>query len=150
MPIVIDGNNLLHRLPTAERSRGAVRREVLDLTRHERMSVTVVFDGPPPAGAPTREGLGPVTIVYAGSRRADDVIVDSLPGEPSARQWTVVTDDRGLAARVKERGATVRSLAQWQQRRRRPARPGRPGPEPKLSSREVADWESYFSEGDSD
>lgn len=148
MPILIDGNNLLHRL--GDRSRASVRRRVLDATRHERMSLAVVFDGPPPAGSPARESLGAVTVVYAGSRSADDVIVESLPEGPAARQWTVITDDRGLAARVKERGAAVRSLAEWQRRRRWTPRPGRSPVESKLSSREIAEWEDYFSERDSD
>lgn len=144
MPIVVDGNNLLHLLPRPERSRAAVRRQVLEATRHETLSVTVVFDGPPPEGAPDRESLGRVTVIYAGSRSADDVIVALLPERPAARQWSVVTDDRGLAERVRARGAAVRRLADWQ-RRRRPQQPQRPQVESKLSSREIAEWESYFS-----
>ncbi|HSL19647.1 MAG TPA: NYN domain-containing protein [Methylomirabilota bacterium] len=145
MPIVVDGNNLLHLLPRPERSRAAVRRQVLDATRHETLSVTVVFDGPPPEGAPDRESLGRVTVVYAGSRSADDVIVALLPEGAAARQWSVVTDDRGLAERVRARGAAVRRLADWQ-RRRRPQQPQRPQVESKLSSREIEEWESYFAD----
>jgi hypothetical protein len=144
VPILIDGNNLLHR--SGERDRASVRARVLDATRHEAMSVTVVFDGPPPAGSPLREHLGRVTVVYSGSRSADDVIVESIPGGPAARQWAVITDDRGLAARARERGAAVRSLAQWRSRRKQPA-PARAGVETKLSSREIADWEEFFSGG---
>lgn len=147
MPIVVDGNNLLHLLPRPERSRAAVRRQVLEATRHENLSVTVVFDGPPPEGAPGRESLGRVTVVYAGSRSADDVIVALLPAGAAARQWSVVTDDRGLAERVRARGAAVRRLADWQRKPRR-RQPKRPRAESKLSSREVAEWESYFAERD--
>ncbi len=143
MPILIDGNNLLHRLPKDQRSRSAVRTQVLDLTRHEAMSVTVVFDGPPPAGAPTRESLGKVTVVYAGSRTADDVIVGMLPAGSAARQYSVVTDDRGLADRARDRGASVRRLAEWQGRRKQRPRPTRF--ESKLSSHDIADWEAFFA-----
>jgi predicted RNA-binding protein with PIN domain len=149
MPIILDGNNLLHRLPRVDRSRAAVRREVLDATRHEKVSVTVVFDGPPPAGAPAREHLGQVTIVYSGAQTADDVIVGMLPSGGAAKQWSVVTDDRGLADRVRARGATSRQLAEWQRRRKTPPPAGR-RIESKLSSREVAEWEDYFSHRDSD
>ncbi len=149
MPILLDGNNLLHRMPKSQRSRADVRSQVLDATRHETMSVTVVFDGPPPAGAPLRESLGRVTVVYAGSRTADDVIVDMLPKGAAATQFSVVTDDRGLAARVKERGAKVRSLAEWQ-RRRKQKPPPRSSFESKLSSHDVADWEEFFAVGDRD
>jgi hypothetical protein len=107
------------------------------------MSVTVVFDGPPPTGAPGREGLGRVTVVYSGSRSADDVIVGMLPSGGAAKQWSVITDDRGLADRVRARGANSRRLAEWQRRRPRPVT--RQRAESKLSSREVADWEDFFA-----
>ncbi len=117
---------------------------MLDATRHEKMSVTVVFDGPPPAGMSVRESLGSVTVVYSGSRSADDVIVGTIPAGSAARQWSVVTDDRGLADRVTDRGGRVRTLAQWRGRRRQKT-PARPRVESKLSSREVSEWESFFS-----
>jgi len=148
MPILIDGNNLLHRLPNDQRSRSAVRALVLDFTRHETMSVTIVFDGPPPAGAPARESLGRTNVVYAGSRTADDVIVGMLPDGAAAKQFSVVTDDRGLARRVRDRGAKVRRLAEWQGRRKQPPRPTTF--ESKLSSHDIADWEAFFSEGNSE
>jgi uncharacterized protein YaiI (UPF0178 family) len=147
MPLLIDGNNLLFRLPTDQRSRSAVRKQVLDLTRHEAILVTVVFDGPPPAGVPVRESLGKTTVVYAGSQTADDVIIGMLPDGPAARQWSVITDDRGLADRVRARGAGVRRLAEWQGRKKQKPRPSKF--ESKLSSRDIADWEDFFAKGDS-
>ena len=149
MPILLDGNNLLHRLPKPQRSRSAVRKHVLEVTRHETMSVTVVFDGPPPGSAPTRESLGKVTVVYSGSKSADDVIVAMLPRGAAAKQYSVVTDDRGLADRVRDRGATVRKLAEWM-RRRKQEQPRRSSYESKLSSHDVQDWEKYFAEGGKD
>jgi hypothetical protein len=112
------------------------------------MLVTVVFDGPPPSGAPAREALGTVTVIYSGARAADDVIFALLPAGSAAKQWSVVTDDRGLATRVKDRGARVRSLAQWRGRRRQKT-PARPRVESKLSSRDISEWEDFFS-GDGD
>ena len=144
MPILLDGNNLLHRMPKSQRCRSAVRKQVLETTRHETMSVTVVFDGPPPDGAPARENLGRVTVVYAGSRSADDVIVNMLPDGPAAKQYTVITDDRGLADRVRDRRAKVRRLAEWQGRRQQKP-PRRSTFESKLSSHDVAEWEDFFS-----
>jgi len=148
MPLLVDGNNLLHRLPKPSRTRSAVRALVLDATRHERMSVVVVFDGPPPSGSPEREALGRVTVVYSGAAAADDVIIGRIPAGPSARQWVVVTDDRALAGRARERGAAVRTLGEWSARPR-PA-PPRTRAEAKLSSREVAEWEEVFKGGRKD
>ena len=137
MPILIDGNNLLHRLPRHDRSREQVRRLVLDACRRERMKVAVVFDGPPPAGGRVREELGAVTVVYAGTRSADDVIIGRLPGGAAARDWVVVTDDRELQQRARDKGAAIRTLAEWQKKRSPP--PPKPRVESKLSSREVAE-----------
>jgi len=144
MPLLIDGNNLLHRLPKSSRTRSAVRSLVLEATRHERMSVVVVFDGPPAPGSPSHEVLGRVAIVYSGATSADDVIVGRIPAGRSARQWVVVTDDRALADRARQRGAAVRTLGEWSARPR-PA-PPKARTEPKLSSDEVAVWEKLFKD----
>ena len=122
---------------------------MLEATRNERMSVTVVFDGQPPEGMSARESLGNVTVVYSGSRSADDVIVGMIPSGSAAGQWSVVTDDRGLADRVRDRGARVRRLTEWRGRRRQKT-PARARAESKLSSNEIAEWEDYFSERDPD
>lgn len=150
MPILIDGNNLLHGLPRGSRTRSDVRRLALDRVRHEHQRVTVVFDGPPPTGSPEREALGKVSIVWAGSRSADDVIVASLPSGPEARQWVVVTDDRGLARRAQDRGAEVRPLAAWRARSSGRGRGVRAERETHRVG-DVASWEAYFdSRGEDD
>ncbi|MCD4747802.1 MAG: NYN domain-containing protein [Thermoanaerobaculales bacterium] len=147
MPILIDGNNLLHTLPRSHRDRESVRRLIIEQTRHERISVTVVFDGPPPDGSPATEHLGQVTVLYSGQTSADDVIIGRLPSSDAARSWSVVTNDRGLAARVRERGASTRTLAQWIGRRGVKVRPGKPRPKPPLRAKEVEQWEEEFTKG---
>jgi hypothetical protein len=143
MPILLDGNNLLHRLRPGPVSRTRVRQLVLDACRRERMQVVVVFDGPPPAGTPEREHLGRVEVVYSGAESADQTIVRRIGDARSARVWVVVSDDRGLAARARNRGAEVRGLDQWLARR--PPRSRGASPEPALSSREIAEWQQFFS-----
>jgi hypothetical protein len=154
VPILVDGNNLLHTLPGGLRRRDEVRRLTLELVRREATRVVVVFDGPPPAGSPAREMLGRLTIVYSGTRSADDVIMASVPSGTGARQWVVITDDLGLRTRARERGAEVRSVGTWRAkllggRGSRSGAKGKPKPaagrEAKLSSREVADWKRFFS-----
>ena len=143
MPVIIDGNNLLHGLPKTEQNRDSVRRAALDAVRSGGMSLTVVFDGPPPAGSAGPEHLGRLTIRYSGASSADDLILRLLPRTSKASDWVVVTDDRALRNRVRERGGQVRALGEWRSRQRRKAR--HVSREPKLSSREVADWEAFFS-----
>ncbi|MBD3851584.1 MAG: NYN domain-containing protein, partial [Acidobacteria bacterium] len=148
MPVIIDGNNLLHSLPSREQNRDSVRRRALDTVRHGGMSLTVVFDGPPPVGSPDPEHLGRLTIRYSGASSADDLILRLLPKAGRASEWVVITDDRALRGRVSEQGAQVRTLQEWQSRR--PRKPRREPREPKLSSREVTDWETFFSSREDD
>ena len=147
MPLILDGNNLLHNLPRGLRSREEVRRQVLEVVRRQALSLTVVFDGPPPDPSPEVEHLGRVTIRYSGREAADDVILALLPAR-ATNQWVVVTDDRELSERARSKGAQVRTLAEWAARRKPPQRIV--GHESKLSSREVADWEAFFSQSRED
>jgi hypothetical protein len=148
MPVIIDGNNLLHSLPSREQNRDSVRRRALDTVRHRGMSLTVVFDGPPPVGSPDPEHLGQLTIRYSGTSSGDDLILRLLPKSGRASEWVVITDDRALRDRVRQMGAEVRTLKEWQSRR--PRKPHRVSREPKLSSRELADWETFFSSREDD
>jgi len=151
VPVLVDGNNLLHNLPGGLRRRDEVRRLNLDLVRRESTRVIVVFDGPPPTGTPAREMLGRLTIVYSGSRSADDVIIGYLPQGAGARQWVVVTDDLGLRTQARQRGAEVRSVGTWRAKGQtseggHKSKPGAAaGHKAKLSPAEVADWKRYFS-----
>jgi predicted RNA-binding protein with PIN domain len=142
MPIMVDGNNLLHRLPQGLRQRAELRRLTLELARREAIRITLVFDGPPPPGAPAREQLGKVTVVYSGAASADDTIVSTLPGGRRARTWEVVTADRRLASRVTAAGARVRNLSQWLHKLEAVARPA---DDISLSPAEVSEWEAYFA-----
>ena len=68
-------------------------------------AVTAVFDGPPPADLPAG-----VEVVFApgrGRNRADDEIVRRVEADSDPGGLRVVTSDAGLAARVRERGASV-------------------------------------------
>jgi hypothetical protein len=143
MPVIIDGNNLLHSLPRHQQNRENVRRRALDAVREGGISLTVVFDGPPAVGSPDPERLGRLTIRYSGTSSADDLILRLLPRSGRASEWVVVTDDRALRENVREAGAQVRTLAEW--RSRKPRKQRRVAREPKLSSREMADWEKFFA-----
>jgi hypothetical protein len=148
MPVIVDGNNYLHSLPNPEQNRDGVRRRALDAVRHGGMSLTLVFDGPPPVGSPDPEHLGRLTIRYSGASSADDLILRLLPRSGGASEWVVVTDDRALRDRVREVGAQVRTLKEWRARGTR--KPRRPSREAKLSSHDIADWEAFFASREDD
>jgi len=148
MPILIDGNNLMYSLPSGERERAEVRRLTLDLTRRERISVILVFDGPPPETRAEREFLGSVEIRYSGSLSADDAIVGIIRKSRAPRNWKVVTDDRELRQRVRVLGAACLSCSEWKNRRRRRSvrqRNTDRSEGPRMSARELREWEEYFN-----
>ena len=111
--LVIDGNNLLHRTaggpgPSAARVLIPKLRTVLPAG----VRVSLVLDGMPDPGAPLREHIGQVTIAHAGRRSADDAIVEAVEHRAFGErpQTIVVTDDRGLAERIKRLGALHRRV----------------------------------------
>ena len=146
MPFLIDGNNLMYALPAGRRSRSDVRQIMLGLARHERISITLVFDGPPETGVPDRENLGRVTVVYSGSLSADDVLIRQIPGGAAAQSWTVITDDRELRVRARDAGARTRRLSEWRHKLTATIQSGEK-PEKTLSQAEIHEWENYFRGG---
>lgn len=142
---MVDGNNVMHKMPDRSEDRAAVRKLALDVSRMHRTRITIVFDGPPPEGVPDREALGAVHVRYSGARPADDVVVEMLPRGGAARQWTVVTDDNELRSRARSVGANLQSAGDWIAACRRRRRPEEKPDE--LSPEEIEDWEAYFAAG---
>jgi hypothetical protein len=105
MPWLIDGSNVLGAMRVdrhgEEGKRGLVRL-LASFARAKRTRITCIFDGPEPASF--AKHLGPVSVVFSGAREADDLIAERAA---SGRGWSVVTSDRGLAARVERRQVEV-------------------------------------------
>lgn len=145
MPYLVDGNNLLGRVlgqaPRTEEERAALVRELADRLRETRARVTLVFDGSAPQGSSARS-LGPLTVRFAGSRTADDVITAAVEQAAAPRDWIAVTDDRGLADRVRSAGGRVSSVSDFWARFGASA-----APDGESSTRPaVEDWVEYFSD----
>ena len=114
MPILIDGHNLIGRLPTISLQDPDDEEKLARLLSSYRArtakSITVVFD---PGGAfalPQRRRLGGVEIVFAprGSN-ADRVIARRVQKIRNPGEWLVVTSDRELSETVSRLGARVQS-----------------------------------------
>ncbi|HYO76643.1 MAG TPA: NYN domain-containing protein [Thermoanaerobaculia bacterium] len=105
MPYLIDGSNVLGAMRVDrhgdESKRGLVRL-LAGFARAKRTRVTCVFDGPEPPSFGRH--LGGVTVVFSSPRTADDVIAERTA---HGRGWSVVTSDRGLAARVQRRQVEI-------------------------------------------
>ena len=105
MPYVIDGSNVIGRSGADLRGDDPKRqlvRLLASFARAKRTRVVCFFDGPEPASF--AKSLGSVSVVFSGPQAADDLIVKRVS---SGRGWSVVTSDRGCAARVAGRHVTV-------------------------------------------
>lgn len=121
----MDGMNVIGSRPDRwwENRGRAMRELVADLERFVEKTgdeVTVVFDGQPGEGrpAPGAKSSGRLWVAFApGGRNAADEAIAERVGrarEPQALQ--VVTSDRELADRVRERGAGVASAGSFRRR----------------------------------
>ena len=111
MPFVIDGSNVIGRSGADLRGDDPKRqlvRLLASFARAKRTRVVCFFDGPEPASF--AKSLGSVSVVFSGAASADDLIVKRVS---SGRGWTVVTSDRGCAARVEGRHVTVLPVGQF-------------------------------------
>lgn len=105
MPWLVDGSNILGAMKVDRHSEAAKRelvRALAAFARAKKTRVTCVFDGPePPSFA---KHLGPVSVAFSGAATADDLIAQRAA---NGRGWSVVTSDRGLAARVERRHVEI-------------------------------------------
>lgn len=130
MPVIIDGNNLLHAAREAEALSLLIGRSMLcdtigrwALRRDER--VHVVFDGPAPNAALAKQiGNPAINVTYSGAGvSADAVVVDLVENDSAARRLLVVSSDRAIIRVAKRRRARpVRSEEFWRMLKRDLAR----------------------------
>lgn len=135
MPWLIDGSNVLGAMHVDrhgdESKRGLVRL-LAGFARANRTRVTCIFDGPEPASFARH--LGAVTVAFSAGRQADDLIAERAT---QGRGWSVVTSDRGLAARVQRRQVEIVAPIAFIRQMEAAA-----STEPDVAG----DWDAYFSD----
>jgi predicted RNA-binding protein with PIN domain len=98
----------------------AVRRFIAELEGYAEASgddVVVVFDRQPPDVMPGASG--PIEVAFAsrqGRNAADHEIVELVAEDETPATIVVVTSDRALADRVRQRGAQVASAGSFRRR----------------------------------
>ncbi len=137
MPVVIDGNNLLHAARDADALSPLVGRSMLCNTigqwaelRSER--VHIVYDGPAPDAPLASQIAHPaIEVSYSGvGRTADAVIAYLIESSSAARRLVVVSSDGAIIRVAKRRRARpIRSGEFWKCVKRDLARPA---PAPKI------------------
>jgi len=112
MAYIIDGNNVMGQTPGWHRDKPRARLELLKrvaaFARLRGARITIAFDGAPDQEFPEGSAFKGIKILYAhrGST-ADDRIVELVESSRDPRGITVVTSDRQLGVRVRQRGANV-------------------------------------------
>jgi predicted RNA-binding protein with PIN domain len=156
VPVVIDGNNLLHAARDADALSPLIGRSMLCNTigrwaelRGER--VHIVFDGPAPDAPLAKQIAHPaVQVSYSGSgRTADALLTYLIEGDSAARRLVVVSSDRQVIRAARRRRAKpIGSDMFWRSVKRDLARPapGRTEPEEKEAGLNPAATQEWLTE----
>ena len=124
--LLIDGNNLLHRT-AGSAGEGQVRQLLARLRAAVpgHVTTTLMLDGHAAPGEGRRLAVTPtLDIRHAGSRSADDALVELITAEPpwARAGMTLVSDDRALVERARTLGAQTQRLAWLDELLNRPGR----------------------------
>jgi len=151
MPILIDGHNLIGRLPDLHLDDPEDEAKLVARLRgyaaRTRKRVTVVFDQGLPGGHSLALSGGGVEVVFASAgHAADGILRERIRHARDLRGLTVVTSDQRIVVAAEARGAQVVSSEEFA------ARLGAPGPAPvgrdvQLSVEEVEEWLRVFRAG---
>ena len=120
MRLLIDGMNVIGSRPDGwwRDREGAMRRLVESLAARAADTgedITVVLDGRPFELGEAADGIS-VHFAPGGRNAGDDEIVRIVENDPAPETLNVVTSDRELAGRVRERGAKVMGARQLRAR----------------------------------
>ncbi len=155
MHYIVDGHNLIGQSRTIALDDPDDEAQLVAMLhrwvlRHERVRITVVFDGGI-YGHPHDLSRPSVRVLFAHSPRdADARIIQLIHAVDEPGRYCVVTSDRAVAGEAAARGIRVLDSARFSaeleqpesSKRRAPAR--LPSPEPKLPRAEVDDWLRIF------
>ena len=114
MPYIIDGHNLIPKIPGLSLDALDDEMQLVEMLqeycRRQRKQVEVFFDNAPPGGVRARN-FGRVTARFVRQGTTADAAIRSRLGRlgRSARNWTVVSSDRGVQSAA--RAAQARCLA---------------------------------------
>jgi predicted RNA-binding protein with PIN domain len=149
MPILIDGHNLIGRLPALSLGDPDDEEKLVGLLRSYRArtgkSITVVFD---PGGAyhpaQTRRISGIEVVFASHGSSADAIIARRVRSSRNPSGWLVVTSDRKLADTVSRHGARVQSAGAFVAELEKPAQVPPEWRETPPSADEVDAWMALF------
>ncbi|MBN1402165.1 MAG: NYN domain-containing protein [Anaerolineae bacterium] len=148
MPVLIDGHNLIGRLPDIRLDDPDDEAKLVLRLRayasRTRKPVTVVFDQGLPGGeALPLSGAGVKVIFAAAGRSADRLLVERVRRERDPRGLLVVTSDALVAAEAQARGARTMRSEEFAAQLAAPASV-EDVPDTPLTPTEVEEWLKLF------
>ena len=148
MPYLIDGHNLIGRVPGLRLDDPEDERKLIVLLRaylaRAGKTATVIFDRGRPGGPGQRPDRILEVRFAPAPQTADELIVKRLRAAKNPRGLTVVTSDAAVAQAARRAGARVKDAAAFA--RALLVTPlGPPPKETGLSAAEAAEWEKLFN-----
>lgn len=152
MPLLIDGHNLIGRLPDLglddpdDEAKLVARLRAFCARAHKR--ATVVFDRGLPGGRSRELSGGGVEVVFApAGRAADSILRERVRRGRDPRGLIVVTSDNEVIAVAQARGARAMRAEEFAAQLDVP-HTGETEPEVHLSADEVEEWLEVFGKED--
>jgi uncharacterized protein len=158
---LIDGHNLIGRLPDIDLA--DPNDEAILIERLRRWSAAsrkrrllVIFDAGLPGGHSREFSGGPVQVLFASSSSsADAMLLARIDAAHNPAEYTLVSDDRRIVQRARERRMPVESAADFAGRLPGEGGPSEPAAAPAekpdpgaMSQRELEEWLRFFDEDD--
>lgn len=154
MPVLIDGHNLIGKLPDLRLDDPNDEEKLLIRLRAYRARtgkrLVVYFDPGMSYQSPVRHSSGGILVRQAGTgRRADELIMHDLRRHRNASELAVVTSDRAIQRVAREQGARVVDASAFASELRRPPQKeeGAFDPPP-LPEDEIKEWLAIFGQSD--
>lgn len=153
--IIIDGHNLLHAIPKADRDSASINEIGLCRLLDKYLRLTgqageIIFDGAGPRDKSMFDNVSDIEVLFAGpGNDADTVIEDKIKASSAPKRLTIISSDRRLRKAARARKATVQKSeifwieVQRQLNRKRPIK--EPGAKRNgLSEIETEQWLEFF------
>jgi len=151
MPYLIDGHNLIGKLPdislTDPNDEAKLVVKLRSFCARTRKKVHVIFDHGLPGGK-SKLSNGTVQVVFAARPgEADDLMMQRIRGTRDTQKWTVVSSDRRVLDFASRRGMKILSANQFAHRMQAPPpTPKEEHPHPHITQAEVEEWLRIFHE----
>jgi hypothetical protein len=152
MPYLIDGHNLIGKLPdislTDPNDEAKLVNKLRSFCARNNKRCLVVFDRGIPGGK-SKMSNSTVKVTFATNPgEADDIMLSRIRKATDTHQWIVVSSDNRVLAAARQRGMRGVRSTDFVKQLKPPPPPSRDEhPHPYISPMEVEEWLQIFEEG---